>query len=777
MKSKLVLWAASCLLSAVCLGQWLEHAVVLPDSLGAMRSPGAFCVNTGSNTVFIGGSDSVAVLDGVTNHKIAVIPLPGGAERMCYNPLLNKVYSVNTARAYVIDAAANALADSVALGLPAVDLCYAPTTNEMYCVDEGGTVVAIDCEADTVAGIVHVWGDPVQLCAAPAENKVYCGMYSTDRSAVAVIDCSTHTVVDSVYAIDIHISDMVYNPTANKLYVAWGGFGSVIIVDCANDSVLAWASVGEGEGRLAVNVAANKVYVSGDYAERVDVISGTTNNVVASIDSVRVVALVCDATDGVVFGVDPSVHGLVAIDCSADTLLGFTSVPGHPDSLGWNPVQNRVYVAVDDDVAVIDPSTRQVMDRIPFWFDIGQTCWNPDANVLYAGGRNLVAVVQLPENHVCRFVAVPATPRGFFYHSTGNKLYCATGSGLAVLDAAGDSLALVVPGTGSSAMVCYNPATDRLYVACADVIQVVDCAGDSVVSTISPDTYGVDTMVYSPASNRLFCALASGGVAVVDGSNDSIIEYLSVPADYHSLCYLAEDDMLACSNADYHSVFLFDCASATLLATAQLYYDPYALAYSDRSRKLYSIENAGRHVTVIDVPSMQPRTELWLTGDATATVYDSLADRLAFGLSQAVDEVRFIDCAHDSFVGSVSTPGLPVSMVAGAGRRLYVANQGASSFSVIRDTTTVEVGESRKPQAASFKPMATVVRGVLLYEARGERREARGELLDIGGRKVLDLRPGANDVSGLSPGAYFVREAQAQAQAQAQAVRKVVITR
>ena len=48
-------------------------------------------------------------------------------------------------------------------------------------------------------------------------------------------------------------------------------------------------------------------------------------------------------------------------------------------------------------------------------------------------------------------------------------------------------------------------------------------------------------------------------------------------------------------------------------------------------------------------------------------------------------------------------------------------------------------------------------------------------LLDLTGRKVLDLAPGANDVSRLAPGVYFVREAQAQAHAHA--IRKVVITR
>jgi hypothetical protein len=50
----------------------------------------------------------------------------------------------------------------------------------------------------------------------------------------------------------------------------------------------------------------------------------------------------------------------------------------------------------------------------------------------------------------------------------------------------------------------------------------------------------------------------------------------------------------------------------------------------------------------------------------------------------------------------------------------------------------------------------------------------RAVLLDASGRKVLDLKAGANSVQGLAPGVYFVREAQAQAQAQA--VRKVILT-
>ncbi|MBN2466134.1 hypothetical protein JXD38_10990 [candidate division WOR-3 bacterium] len=63
----------------------------------------------------------------------------------------------------------------------------------------------------------------------------------------------------------------------------------------------------------------------------------------------------------------------------------------------------------------------------------------------------------------------------------------------------------------------------------------------------------------------------------------------------------------------------------------------------------------------------------------------------------------------------------------------------------------------------------TIVRGVLFLPS--SLLSPPPSLFSIDGRKVLYLLPGANDVSALSPGVYFVRAAQAQA------VRKVILTR
>jgi hypothetical protein len=87
--------------------------------------------------------------------------------------------------------------------------------------------------------------------------------------------------------------------------------------------------------------------------------------------------------------------------------------------------------------------------------------------------------------------------------------------------------------------------------------------------------------------------------------------------------------------------------------------------------------------------------------------------------------------------------------------------------------------ERQRPAANSQQLTASVVRNVLFLPANGEGRIAKGELLDISGRRMLDLRPGANNVGGLSPGVYFVRSEPSAVggQRSAVSVRKVVIQR
>ncbi|MEO0108872.1 MAG: hypothetical protein ABIK62_06865, partial [candidate division WOR-3 bacterium] len=56
------------------------------------------------------------------------------------------------------------------------------------------------------------------------------------------------------------------------------------------------------------------------------------------------------------------------------------------------------------------------------------------------------------------------------------------------------------------------------------------------------------------------------------------------------------------------------------------------------------------------------------------------------------------------------------------------------------------------------------VRGVLHLPESGPGTAYQADLLDVTGRRVRVLRPGANEVSSLSPGIYFLRGAHLDSQ-------------
>jgi hypothetical protein len=88
------------------------------------------------------------------------------------------------------------------------------------------------------------------------------------------------------------------------------------------------------------------------------------------------------------------------------------------------------------------------------------------------------------------------------------------------------------------------------------------------------------------------------------------------------------------------------------------------------------------------------------------------------------------------------------------------------------------IAEVPQPTTHTAQLAATIVRGVLVLGAVGSRQNTayRDELLDISGRAVMTLRPGANDVRALAPGVYFVRQAPG-VELDASCVTKVVVTR
>jgi YVTN family beta-propeller protein len=135
------------------------------------------------------------------------------------------------------------------------------------------------------------------------------------------------------------------------------------------------------------------------------------------------------------------------------------------------------------------------------------------------------------------------------------------------------------------------------------------------------------------------------------------------------------------------------------------------------------------------------------------------------------DDVSVIDSTN-SVTATFASHWTPIALVNTKEHgRTLVANNSGSNVMVLVDSVHPGVADRVQRDVCGSGLQATVVRGVLFLAGASSHRPQAASLLDVSGRRVLDLKLGANDVSRLAPGVYFLREARAPA------VRRVVVVR
>jgi len=748
------------LLATLASGQWLGTTFRIPDTFGLPRGLRSLAHDPEMQVMYIAGdsSDSILVVDDHT-----------------YRPV-----------------------ERFDVGSPVSALARPHDRSVLFCgLGDSDRVVALDGETHQPVAQYDVGDRPGGLLYCDMENKLYVANWH-DRS-LSVIDLDADSVVATVPGIDVEelCQGMCYVPNARRLFCLNQHESTVVVVDVSSDTVLARVRVGWWPTALVYNAANNRVYVACEEGGLYSIDAATLSATTVLQEVGLALALACDSVRNRIYA--PVESALAVIDGIADTVIGRVAIDGNTEWVEFDGRHNKVIVVSEYDswsdnpytVAVVDGDSLALVRMLsgPGYLDaIGQ--WGSNGDVFCAGdgmvgvydamrsrpvgvladwcdvlslsadsaGGKLycvsdwpyqVIVIDQATNRVSASVPLTGYPGPVCFNTVDRKVYVGKeddeGPGIVtVIDGVGDTLIREIELGGTPDLLAYDPDDNVLYVAGGDSysIHIIDGTGDSVIGHIATDDWPYG-LVYNSAQRKLY-AIGYYGVAVIDAHTNHLITRIDVGSFFRG-CFALNSSGSLLFGVDYShdSVFVIDCVHDTFAgAIPTAAGAPEVLCHNPTDDKLYvsSYYRGCQRLSVIDC--VRDTVLAVLPVDAEYACYDSRSDAVYclghYGLAVVGGQTNAVmgRLATDFDAAGIATaPDWPC---------VYVAHSS--------DEITAVLKLSEVAVQAVADAQATVVRGRLNWTG------TLAVMYDMGGRRVLDVHRGGNDVSRLQPGVYFIRQ-------------------
>jgi len=401
---------------------------------------------------------------------------------------------------------------------------------------------------------------------------------------------------------------------------------------------------------------------------------------------------------------------------------------------------------------------------------VGSLCYNSRAGVVYGASEDGVCfAISCDSDKVISLVPAPGA-LSVCYDSLDNKAYCVTQGGsnsdtVIVIDGATHTRIGAIP-VWWAVQAVWNPDNDRVYVSTDEYnkVVVIDCRGDSVLCEIAVGQSPIGLTLNRRHQKLYVQNTNDASVSVVDLNTNQVLRTIQVYNVPVSGWFSEPADKYYCGR--YGGVVIIDGAGDSVVQAIFFPASPEAVAGSDVHGRVFAGLSTGTSdsVAALDMQGDTVVAMLRVGREPTSLAWSARSD-LVYCASGVSDNLSVIAGDGSRILKTVTVSSFPAVLLSVPEfKRVYVGHSNTRLVYVVRDTSE-GIAETPKAEVRTTSIWPTIVRGVLYLPcgsdfpvAMNRGLEAFPTLLDAMGRNVLDLRPGANDVSRLSPGVYFVRE-------------------
>ena len=358
----------------------------------------------------------------------------------------------------VLLAAVSASAQSVRTTLPTSDSARAvalnAVTNKAYVINEyANTVSVIDGATGTISATIALGTGtrPQYIAVNPQTNRIY---VSQGDASLSIIDGTTNTPVS--YPIG-STGPIAINPVTGVVFVVRLSTAATDEVTLVNDSgsSVTWQSIATNSYQpmdISVDPLTNFYYVIHYPAGHIRQVDGNSTSDFPPSTQVDVgkpgILVAMNQVSRRVYTVTgSSVSPLGVIDASNLAFTPISATVANPAAVAVNPVTNKVYVAFDGQVVVIDGATN-ALTYIPSGVSgsgpvsIGV---NVVTNKIYVPNANGTMTIINGDTNATTTLAIPSGATYVAVNPVTNTAYVTSPSGVTLVDGAATDTAHAIP--------------------------------------------------------------------------------------------------------------------------------------------------------------------------------------------------------------------------------------------------------------------------------------------------------------------------------------------
>lgn len=567
-------------------------------TVGVGSSPAGVGVNSTTNKIYVANDDSnsLSVVDGVSNSVSATVNLGTDPWGVAVNKTTNKIYVSNKGSntLAVVDGTNNTVATNVTVQTMPYGVAVNETTNKIYVANYvSNTVSVIDGSNNTVVTNITVGSAPAGIAVNEVTNKIYVTNYSSNN--VSVIDGTNNTVSTTV-TVGTGPNGVAVNPTTNTIFVA-NYFGpSVSVINGDTNTVTTTITTNITPYGVVVDAALNRIYVSTRDSSGLTVINGVGNAILATVPVAGNpfgFAVGINTTTKMVYISGRNNSLVTIVDSTNDIPVSTVNLLTSPEGVAVNEATNKVFVAhrtASGKVQVYNASNNSLEATVTTGSTTYGVAANPITNKIYASnfGSANVSIIDGTNNTVSGTVNVGTGPWGVAVNKVTNKIYVANRDtdNVSIINGVNNAVTNVTVGD-SPIGVTVNHVTNKIYVAQANGVAVIDGASGTVTGTIISNA--ARYIAVNTVTNKIYAsAWTVGQVTVIDGATDTVTTSIATGSNAYPVAVNEVTNKIYVGNNGANTITVISGDTNTIMSTIYAQ-SPNGIAVNNEKNLIYAV--------------------------------------------------------------------------------------------------------------------------------------------------------------------------------------------